>query len=419
MKRTALPALQRHLVCYSLFILWIMAVPGYVYAMPRDDYARQFAKAQQLARQGKDMAASKIYEALIKQAPQQAQAYNNLAAIKARHGHLKQAQTLLERALRSNPVYATVYENLSAIYVEMARDSYGKALQLGTPQKNVSLRELTEPTLSPVQVASLTGREKNTSATAVSVPAVSAPAAPVPTAATPEPGATAKPVVTGAIHTPAKTDKSPAQTNTRIATPLAAKADTSMPPPPAQPAPVSQPPPAPVVAVKSPLPAPTQAAESKPTPQPKATPTLTSNAPAPLLGPPMTPAAETATASKPATPAFSQQAVISTLQAWAAAWSGKAVDIYLGFYAADYAPHGMTHRQWVAMRRQRLQAPKWIHVTLSDFQVQRIQDGVVRVRLIQEYKADTYHDLTRKEFRLRQTPDGWRIVEERTLAKLP
>jgi len=402
-----------------------MVAPGLVYATSGDDYARQFAKAQQLARQGKDTAASKIYEALIKQAPQQAQAYNNLAAIKARHGHLKQAQTLLEQALRSNPVYATVYQNLSAIYVEMARDSYGKALHLGTPRKNVSLRELTEPLAAPIQVASLAKADKGaSSAGTVNAPSVHAPAASAPAVAnTSESGATTKkPVMTGAsIRTAAKTGKTPAQTNTRIVMPLAAKADTSMPPPPAvQPAPATQPPSG---AVKTPVAAPAQVAESKPTPEPKKNPKLAANEPPPLLGPPIPPAAKTTTASEPVTDTssagFSKQAVISAMQGWAAAWSGKAVDMYLGFYAAHYAPHGMTHKQWVALRRQRLRAPKWIHVTLSDFQVKRIQDGVVRVRLIQEYKADTYHDLTRKEFRLRQTPDGWRIVEEKTLAKLP
>lgn len=154
MKRQALLTLQWRHVFGGLFLLWVMAVPLHVYAASSQDYAAQFTKALRLVKQGKDTAASKIYEALIKQAPGQVQAYNNLAAIKARHGQLKQAQALLERALHSNPVYATVYENLSAIYGKMARDSYGKALHLATPRKNVNLRELTAPASPPKQVTS-------------------------------------------------------------------------------------------------------------------------------------------------------------------------------------------------------------------------------------------------------------------------
>lgn len=109
---------------------------------------------------------------------------------------------------------------------------------------------------------------------------------------------------------------------------------------------------------------------------------------------------------------------MTTLQGWAAAWSGKAVGLYLSFYTPDYAPNGMTHAQWVALRRQRLRAPKWIHVSLNDFKVGPVQDNTIRVRLIQKYEASNYHDLTRKLFRLRHTADGWRIYEEKTLAKL-
>ena len=94
------------------------------------------------------------------------------------------------------------------------------------------------------------------------------------------------------------------------------------------------------------------------------------------------------------------------------------MDLYLGFYSDDYAPSGMTHQQWVDQRRQRLTAPKWIQVAVNDFEVGPVKDDVVRVRFIQEYKADNYQDRTRKQIRLRHTPDGWRIVEEKTIVKL-
>ena len=92
--------------------------------------------------------------------------------------------------------------------------------------------------------------------------------------------------------------------------------------------------------------------------------------------------------------------------------------MYLSFYPDDYAPAGMTHAQWEAQRRQRLQAPKWIKVSLSDIQMKPIKDDEVSVRLIQHYQADNYQDRTRKALRLRRGADGWKIIEETTVATL-
>lgn len=112
------------------------------------------------------------------------------------------------------------------------------------------------------------------------------------------------------------------------------------------------------------------------------------------------------------------EAIITTLNAWAAAWSEKAVDMYLVFYDDRYHPAGMSRRSWERQRQQRLVKPKWIKVQLSDFQIRPINSKSVRVELIQDYRSESYHDRTRKEIIMQQTLDGWRITSERSIAKL-
>ena len=432
MIRTALLPPISHRIFYSLIMLWILCLPLTSKAADSDEYVRRFNEAQSLAKQGKDAAASKIYQALIKQDPGQPQAYNNLAAIKARHGELKEAQALLEQALRSNPIYATVYENLSAIYVEMARDSYGKALHLETPQQPIALRELTEPTpvkATTIQTAAV-ATEKTRTPTASSLAS---------TDTVPD----TTPPVTTSEPPPTRNDKMAQPATTTVNKPEVAKEEEATPDLPAPPASAETSAEAtpnetvPAVPEKPPV---TEQASVEPTETPQAPPANTETSEvtpnvAPLLaGPEKAPISEPASTpteaavEKPesagpvvaASPpvGISKDELLTTLQGWAAAWSGKAVNLYLSFYTDNYAPEGMTHEQWQAQRRSRLQAPKWIQVTLSDFQVDAIKGDEARVRLIQQYKADNYQDKTRKELRLRHTPDGWRIVEEKTMAKL-
>jgi len=66
-------------------------------------------------------------------------AYNNLAAFYAAQGNYEQARDYLEQALATNEEYATIYHNLGSVYAEMARGSYGRALQLDKSQRFIKL----------------------------------------------------------------------------------------------------------------------------------------------------------------------------------------------------------------------------------------------------------------------------------------
>lgn len=123
-----------------------------------------------------------------------------------------------------------------------------------------------------------------------------------------------------------------------------------------------------------------------------------------------------AAGKKPPPPSRAEvEAVKAVLQAWAVAWSTKSVDEYLHFYSDDYAPGGMTHQDWVAQRRARIARPRWIRVKLQNLQVMAAGPQALRVRLEQEYAADNYRDVSRKEFVLQNMAGQWRIIQERGL----
>lgn len=117
-------------------------------------------------------------------------------------------------------------------------------------------------------------------------------------------------------------------------------------------------------------------------------------------------------------PAIDHQQLITTLEGWAAAWSGKAPELYLSFYDKAFSPPGTARTNWEAQRRERITEPQWIKVSLSDFNVKPIQAERARVRFVQEYQSDGYRDRIRKEIVMQNTVDGWRIIAERKIAVL-
>ncbi len=114
-----------------------------------------------------------------------------------------------------------------------------------------------------------------------------------------------------------------------------------------------------------------------------------------------------------------QQAVVSALQDWAAAWSKQDVERYLKAYSGSFTPEdGLSRARWAQVRRVRLKRPDWIDVQLSDFDVRFESDRAV-VELTQTYGSDTYRDRTLKRMELMRHGDAWEITSEETLKILP
>jgi len=283
-----------------------------------DDFQALFLKARMLERNGRNADAKRVYRRLIKIRPASPGAYNNLARILVAEGDLNAAQALLEKAMRTHSGYATVYNNLNKIYVAMARDSYGKALQIKQTPARISITELNtalEPMIKTMVLAAV------------------------------KPGLNVE---------PRRKDK-----QSKI-----------------QPAKVNL-----------------QAQLAKVVASPIATSAKTENS-------------------------LVRNEIVTTLEGWAAAWSEQATDVYFIFYADDYHPPGISRSVWEKERRARLKKPSWIRIGLESIDVKSLTLREAKVELIQDYRASNYHDKTRKEFKLRQTADGWRIIAERNVAKI-
>lgn len=108
------------------------------------------------------------------------------------------------------------------------------------------------------------------------------------------------------------------------------------------------------------------------------------------------------------------QPVEKVLQAWSAAWSAQAVDMYLSFYHKQYKPvSGLSRKGWVQSRRYRLKKPQWIKVGLSDFNIKKQSKTHAVVNFKQVYQSNTFTDVSYKQVVLLNTDDGWRIFREK------
>jgi tetratricopeptide (TPR) repeat protein len=379
-----------------------------------DNAQLRFLQARLLADAGRRDEAIAAYRELIQRYPQLPEPYNNLAALLAKKGQLKEAKELLEKAIRTHPSYAAIYDNLSVVFVELARDSYGKALRIKHSDDTLAMEQLAALT-SPGTVQTPPAGQTTVEVATAGAPAAAKPPAIVSTAtndgdqtadniadktpptAEPEEAAQAEP-------TPALPQNSDTEPAKHAAAPDEEQKQT--------PAALS------IATDHDGGDADTGNVEKLGPPMDMQTDT----ADAPVPSPTVDTAPMVASAAEPAPTGLSDaamdQQIITTLQGWAAAWSEQAVDLYLDFYAADYRPPDMTHQAWRQLRRTRLTRPQWIKVALSDFEVTRLGPDKARVKLIQRYRSNSYHDRTRKSFTLRLTADGWRISEETTLARL-
>ncbi len=117
-----------------------------------------------------------------------------------------------------------------------------------------------------------------------------------------------------------------------------------------------------------------------------------------------------------APPAANSDAVLASVNAWAADWARQDVDAYLSHYVAGFRPNnGMSNSQWQQQRRDRLTRPKFIQVKISSPTVRAGIGGAVRVQFIQRYQSNTYTGTARKRLTLKNTPQGWKIAREQVL----
>lgn len=330
-------------------------------------------RAQQFIRQGKFESARQIYEKLLKTNNHEPAVYNNLASIYARQGRLDDAKRLLEQGIGTHEQYSVLLENLTAVNVAMARESYSKALELKLNNSTVELALLEAPlqlvakapASRPVSIA--TNHEITAGQTEVAEQPPVAKPEKQPAEKTAEPA----PVVVASVAEPEVKPAQPEPTQPEVVTP-AAEDKT----------PVKE-----VSVVQQKPVDPVQTAAVKKAGQ------------------------GVSLASRP-----DIAMAITMLQDWATAWSEKDIEHYIGYYTDNYTPEaGVSHGAWRAQRKQRIARPAWIKVKLDKLEVTASSEDSVTIRLLQEYRASNYNDVTTKQFVLVNTPRGWLIRSESSL----
>jgi tetratricopeptide (TPR) repeat protein len=100
---------------------------------PNDPQMR-FWQAFMLDQMGQPAKALTVYQSLTQDYPELAEPHNNLGVLYAAQGDYERAKVAVEAALRANPNYAAAHENMGDLLVQMARQSYERALRLEPTQ---------------------------------------------------------------------------------------------------------------------------------------------------------------------------------------------------------------------------------------------------------------------------------------------
>jgi tetratricopeptide (TPR) repeat protein len=144
-------------------------------------------------------------------------------------------------------------------------------------------------------------------------------------------------------------------------------------------------------------------------------PTTPAQAPAPVKPAAITPAEQPkpVVAKEADTQAKSLDAILKTVDAWAAAWSKQDVDGYLSFYSAEFKPaDGESRKSWEATRRERVSTPKSIDVKIGKASVKFTDSTHATVKFRQSYRASHHRSTASKTLLMVKADGNWRILEE-------
>ncbi|MEY4439983.1 MAG: hypothetical protein RIQ36_1447 [Pseudomonadota bacterium] len=118
---------------------------------PRDPQMR-FWQGFIFEQLGQPDMAIQVYLALTQEYPELAEPSNNLGVLYAAQGDYARAKSSLEAALRANPNYATAHENMGDVLLNMARQSYERALSINPSQRDAAKKvERLRPALTATQ----------------------------------------------------------------------------------------------------------------------------------------------------------------------------------------------------------------------------------------------------------------------------
>ncbi len=113
------------------------------------------------------------------------------------------------------------------------------------------------------------------------------------------------------------------------------------------------------------------------------------------------------------TPISAPEAIYAALERWKDAWQTLDADSYISSYSPHFHHQQYTsHINWVTARQQRLQSQQWVKLKLSGIVIFIRDDGRYVANFTQDYKSDSFSDISRKQLLFEKYPNGWLIVAE-------
>ncbi|NGZ07007.1 MAG: tetratricopeptide repeat protein [Magnetococcales bacterium] len=354
----------------------------YLAQHPQDAQGR-FLKGLILTETRQREQAIAVFQQLSKDFPELPEPYNNLAVLYAEQGHFDKAQEALTQAIKAHPNYATAHENLGDIHAKMASQAYAKALKL-VPGNMVLANKVTK-----VKTLFTEGGNEPAGSKATQTAAATT-AAPAPL--------------------PKSTAKVESQRPAPVAAPEAASkpASTAVTPTPEPPQPKAEPEPVKNGEPAPAAPAPATAVE-QPAPAVENVKTEEKSVEKPTE-PERKPADK---AALPSATAISE--VKQTVIDWAAGWSAKNLEQYLGSYSARFQPttrNFKTRDAWEKNRRDVIAKADAIHIQVAELQVAMLNENRAQATFIQIYTAKNYRDRVKKTLSLEREGQNWKIVRE-------
>jgi len=312
-----------------------------------------------------------VFKLLTQEYPLKPELYNNLAVSYAVKGDYYHARDALKKAIEIYPGYTKAHENLGDIYMNIARQSYEKALQLDPDKKSIH-KKLNHINNLPI----MQGNPKKIAASEQKVYRKKAP----------------RPIESrDSIQQPSRIHNPPASVPQKIQAKNIARAEAQK-------------------MVQNVIQKEVQKI-SQGDQKPKKT--MSTHMDAAKTEPGPCPAWD----NHPELKSIEEKSIVNALKTWASVWSRRDIKGYLSMYAPDFQlPGNMSRKRWERERKRRLNK-KYINVTIANPQITFVTCTLARVTFDQFYSSNNYEDQSKKLILFKKEAQEWRIIKESSVSR--
>jgi len=307
-----------------------------------------------------------VFKLLTQEYPLKPELYNNLAVSYAVKGDYYHARDALKKAIEIYPGYTKAHENLGDIYMNIARQSYEKALQLDPDKKSIH-KKLNHINNLPI----MQGNPKKIAPSEQKVYRKKAPVQ-----------------IRDTMPEVSRIQNPPASTPQRIQAKNIARAEGQR-------------------MVQSVI----QKEAQKMSQGDQKTNSTHMDVATTEPGP--CPAWD----NQPELQSVEEKSIVNALKTWASVWSRRDIKGYIAMYAPDFQlPDNMSRKRWERERKRRLNK-KYINVTIANPKITFVNCTLARVTFDQFYSSNNFEDQSKKLILFKKEVQEWRIIKESSITR--